>query len=371
MHHIAVVSTNQYKYSETFIHRHVSMLPAKVHYFFDGYLPHHYTTKGVTGQPQPFGTGSLLHRLQLKPPKERLQLAIQQYLLQNKIRAVLAEYGPSGVEMMPVCEAANIPLIVHFHGYDAYRQDMMQSYGGQYPALFNRAAAVVAVSKHMCQRLEDLGCPPHKIHHTACGADTELFSTRCLPEKNPPLFVSVGRFADTKAPHLTLLAFSEALKLASEAKLMMAGNGHLLHACQIMAKALQITHAVIFLGSIEHPQVAQLLLQARAFVQHSVTAPDNDTEGTPVSVMEAGALGLPVIATAHAGIPDVVVHGHTGLLVAEGNVADMAAYIAMLANNPDLAGEMGAAAANHIGQYFTLQHHITALWKIISECIKK
>ncbi|OWY19296.1 glycosyl transferase family 1 [Sphingobacteriales bacterium UPWRP_1] len=371
MHHIAVVSTNQYKYSETFIHRHVEMLPAKVHYFFDGYLPHHYTTKGVTGRAQPFGANSLLRRLQLKPPKERLQLAIQQYLLQHKIKAVLAEYGPSGVEMLPVCEAANIPLIVHFHGYDAYRQDMMQTYGGQYPALFNRADAVVAVSKHMCQRLQDLGCPPHKIHHTACGADTDLFNTRCQPENNPPLFVSVGRFADTKAPHLTILAFAQALKLAPEAKLVMAGNGHLLEACQILAKALQITHAVTFLGSISHTQVMQLMQGARAFVQHSVTTPQNDTEGTPVSVMEAGASGLPVIATTHAGIPDVVIHRHTGFLVSEGNITGMAAYMERLANEPGLAGALGAAAAKHIGQHFTLQQHIDTLWEIVSGCIKK
>lgn len=371
MHQLAVVSTNQFKYSETFIHRHVALLPAKVHYFFDGYLPHHYTTQGVTGQPVAFGTKSLLHRLQLKPPKERLQLAIQQYLLQNNIAAVLAEYGPSGVEMMPVCKVANIPLIVHFHGYDAYRQDMMQSYGIHYPEMFKHVAAVVAVSKHMCQRLQDLGCPKDKIHYTACGADTALFNTQCRPENNPPLFVSVGRFADTKAPHLTILAFAEALKLAPEAKLVMAGNGHLLEACQILVNALQITHAVTFSGSISHEQVVQLMQQARAFIQHSVTTPANDTEGTPVSVMEAGALGLPVIATTHAGIPDVVIHGHTGLLVEEGNIPDMAAYITMLANNPKLAGQIGAAAAKHIGQHFTLRQHIDALWKIISECIKK
>jgi colanic acid/amylovoran biosynthesis glycosyltransferase len=204
---------------------------------------------------------------------------------------VLAEYGPSGVEMMPVCQQAGVPLIVHFHGYDAYRQDIMQTYGKHYPQLFKQAAAVIVVSKHMRQRLIDLGCPPEKITHTACGYDTGLF-TPCNPDLNPPMFVSVGRFAETKAPHLLLLAFGKVLEQMPDARFTMIGDGHLLESCQMLAQFLQISHAVTFTGSVSPEQVAQYMQQARAFVQHSVTTLSNDTEGTPVAIIRSRRIGF-------------------------------------------------------------------------------
>jgi colanic acid/amylovoran biosynthesis glycosyltransferase len=329
MYPIAVVSVNQHKYSETFIHNHVRQLPAKVHYLFNGYLPQHYSTDGVTGKAHTFSTGNILHRISGRYGKKHLQHSLVKYLKKNGIKAVLAEYGPSGVEMMPVCQKANVPLIVHFHGYDAYRQDIMQTYGKHYPQLFKQAAAVIVVSKHMRQRLIDLGCPPEKITHTVCGYDTRLF-TPCNPDLNPPMFVSVGRFAETKAPHLLLLAFGKVLEQLPEARLTMIGDGHLLESCQMLAQFLQISHAVTFTGSVSPEQVAQYMQQARAFVQHSVTTLSNDTEGTPVAILEAGASGLPVIATRHAGIPDVVLHNETGFLVEEGDIQGMSEYMLIL-----------------------------------------
>ena len=76
---------------------------------------------------------------------------------------------------------------------------------------------------------------------------------------------------------------------------------------------------------------------ARAFLQHSVVAQDGESEGTPVSVMEAGASGMPVIATRHAGIPEVVVNEETGVLVDEHNVSAMSDAIVRLAQDPALA----------------------------------
>src|SRR5205823_4306575 len=81
--------------------------------------------------------------------------------------------------------------------------------------------------------------------------------------------------------------------------------------------------------------------QARAFVQHSVEASTGDCEGLPVGILEAGASGLPVIATRHAGIPEAVVDGETGVLVAEKDVRGMAHAMAHLLKSPELAGRLG------------------------------
>ena len=65
---------------------------------------------------------------------------------------------------------------------------------------------------------------------------------------------------------------------------------------------------VRFLGVITAEDFRELLSESLAFVQHSVTALNGDMEGTPLTVMEASSTGLPVVATLHAGIPDVIEH---------------------------------------------------------------
>ena len=76
--------------------------------------------------------------------------------------------------------------------------------------------------------------------------------------------------------------------------------------------------------------------QVRGFVQHSIVAPDGDSEGNPVAVMEAQLSGLPVVAT-RRGIPEVVRDGETGLLVSEGDVDGMAVAMRRLVLEPALA----------------------------------
>jgi glycosyltransferase involved in cell wall biosynthesis len=107
------------------------------------------------------------------------------------------------------------------------------------------------------------------------------------------------------------------------------------------------------------------MAEALAFVQHSVTAPNGDMEGTPVAVLEAGAAGLPVIATRHAGIPDVVIEGETGLLVDEHDVEGMAAMMIRLAEMPETAMEMGSAARKRVREHFSMEQHISLLNRCI------
>ncbi len=149
----------------------------------------------------------------------------------------------------------------------------------------------------------------------------------------------------------------------------MIGDGHLLESCQMLAQFLNISTAVTFTGSVSPNQVAGYMQQARAFVQHSVTTLSNDTEGTPVAILEAGASGLPVIATNHAGIPDVVSHNETGFLVEEGDIKGMADYMIYLAQHPQTAADIGKAASIWVRSNFTLEQHIATVWKVVKDAI--
>lgn len=285
------------------------------------------------------------------------------------VDAVLAEYGPMAVMVADACSMTGIPLVAHFHGYDASRRDIVEGFKDRYLRMFRDASAIVAVSKAMHRRLLELGAPEEKTYVNVYGADCDRFSPGDVAQSNPSL-LAVGRFVEKKAPYLTLLAFAKAFRQEPAARLRMIGEGPLLGPCRDLARVLGVDDAVTFLGAQPHDTVAQEMRSARAFVQHSIQSSDGDCEGTPVAVLEASASGLPVVATRHGGIPDVVVEGKTGLLVEERDVAGMAVSILRLLRDREFASRLGQSGREHILENHTMDRAISRLWSIISSCIR-
>ena len=286
----------------------------------------------------------------------------------HRVSAVLAEYGPTAVAVLPACRRLGIPLIAQFHGYDASNYGTLEKYRTAYEELFREAAAIVAVSRAMQQKLITLGAPVEKVHYNPCGVDCSRFQG-ALPATSAPVLVGVGRFTEKKAPHLTVLAFATALRECPDARLRLIGDGPLLDACRDLARALGVEEAVSFLGVRNPTEVMEEMRTARAFVQHSLQAPSGDCEGTPVTIVEAGAAGLPVLSTRHGGIPDVVVDGRTGFLVDEHDVSGMAARMVDVLTQPQLAGRLGRSGRQRIERCFSIERSIGQLDAIISDCI--
>jgi glycosyltransferase involved in cell wall biosynthesis len=138
--------------------------------------------------------------------------------------------------------------------------------------------------------------------------------------------------------------------------------------CRDLVKALRIEDAVVFLGAQQHSIVAEEMRQATIFVQHSIEPESGDCEGTPVGILEASASGLPVVSTYHGGIPDVVIDGETGFLVAERDVREMAQRIELLLSDRERARSMGAGARRRIERYFSLGSSINRLRGILESC---
>jgi glycosyltransferase involved in cell wall biosynthesis len=354
--------------SETFIRAHAELLPARVAVLSGMVVPQRGGRPVLSQGVLPRAWRKAARLIRRKPWDWEITLAFIQAIRQTGARAVLAEYGPTGVRVREACEITGVPLIVHFHGYDASMQSVLEEHQTTYPALFKQAAAVIAVSRAMEKTLVSLGAPAEKVHYNPCGVDCSLFYG-ANPASAPPVFLAVGRFVAKKAPHLTLLAFAEAHRSCPAARLRMIGDGDLLDVCRDMARGLGIADAVTFLGAQSPAVVRDEMRAARAFVQHSVEAAGGDSEGTPVGVIEAGASGLPVIATRHAGIPDVVVDGETGFLVAERDVPAMAAQMLRVANEPALAARLGQAARERITNHFSLARSIDRLWAVIDSSI--
>jgi len=367
---IAIALPNKPAYSETFIQSHINYLPAEVEIIYS-WPPMVDNRELVPLHPslREHARRALLRRIGRWTFKQAIDQELAHYFNQFGIQALLAEYGPTGVRFMNACKIAEVPLIVHFHGFDAHQTNVLTQFGARYLELFESAAAIVAPSKHLANRLVELGASRDKVHVNPNGVDTKFF-TMGYPNQARPTFVAVGRFVDKKAPHLTLLAFTKVLESIPEARLVMIGNGPLLNVCMDIAEVFNVAHAIEFMGSCTPKQVANTLLRGRAFVQHSKKSRDGDMESFGVVFIEAGAAGLPVIATKHDGIPEVVLHGKTGFLVDEGDVDGMAEYMVRLANDPELAARLGRAARERIEAEFSMEKSIAGLWEIIKGAIR-
>ena len=93
----------------------------------------------------------------------------------------------------------------------------------------------------------------------------------------------------------------------------------------------------------------------------SITARDGDAEGLPNTVVEAAASGVPVIGTRHSGIPEAVLHGETGLLVAERDVAALAAALDTVLGSSELRARMAAGGRRLAEQRFDAARQMVLL----------
>lgn len=356
-------------YSETFLQAHVDRLGAAVNYLgdypinVDEAFPSQISsdrTEHLKRQARVY-----LHRYLINPLKTT---SLRKFFKKNKIDILLAEYALTGIGVLSLCKEFNMPLIVHFHGYDAYSKEVLHRHLEAYKQMFEYASAIIAVSKHMEEQLVYLGAPSQKIIYNPYGVEVQKFAPATVLE-SPPCVLSVGRFVEKKAPYLTILAFAKVVQRLPEARLVMVGTGLLYDVCSNLVKALHLDHAVALMGAVNHEGVATLMQKSRVFVQHSLVPSSGDTEGTPVAILEAGASGLPVVSTKHAGIDEVVIHGKTGFVVDETDIDAMAEFLYRLLTNVELANEMGRKAREHISAHFRMEQSIRKLQRIIESCV--
>jgi glycosyltransferase involved in cell wall biosynthesis/SAM-dependent methyltransferase len=277
---------------------------------------------------------------------------------EHRIDRILLEYGMENVAFVDLYarRLRHIPLVVHFHGYDASRMLHDPRVAALYARLADGLADIVAVSRPMADRLIEIGFPEERVHvvpYAVDGAGLPIAS----PGGEPCHFVAVGRMVAKKAPLAVLEAFRRVHAQMPNTRLTMAGDGLLLPAAQAFVRAHQLEGAVQLLGGCEHADAIALIASGSVFVQHSVVDPaTGDREGLPNSVLEASATGLPVVATRHEGIPEAIVDGMTGWLVEEHDVDGMANRMLTLARDPGMRARMGAAGrARMLAQYSRAQ----------------
>lgn len=363
---IAILSPSNDSYSETFITAHKKLIKGNKFFFYGGMVP----TK-LEGKKWPISfLAVLVKKIIGRFKNEKLwyeKSVLKKALKKVKAEVVLAEYAPLASECLSVCRDLDIPLIVHFHGYDASVNSVIEKYEN-YKELFEYASKVIVVSKKMCEMITEMGCSRSKIELNTYGPNDEFTKVNCLFSDKQ--FISLGRFVDKKAPYYTVLAFSKVLNVHPEGKLIMGGDGYLLNATKNLVKYLGIEENVDFPGILSPTVYQNELSKSWGFVQHSIRANDGDMEGTPVSIIEASAAGVPVISTYHAGIPDVIKDGVTGFLCDEHDVETMSQNMIRIFDDRNNAIVMGEEGKKFIHNNFSMSKHIGKINEVINDVIK-
>ena len=224
-----------------------------------------------------------------------------------------------------------------------------------------RAAArwcryIVAVSEH--ERDAGLAAGvgrPEQYRVIPNGVDVQRFAEPREPV--PGLVLSLGRLAPQKRPDIALRAFALARARVASAELQLASDGPLRGELVRLVRELGLEGRVRFLGYRD--DVPALLARAACLVVAS------DYEAGPLTVLEAMAAGVPVVATRAGGTPEAL--GDTGILVEPGDVEALAAGIERLLSDPAEAARLGEAARRRVRERFTREAAVAATVALYEE----
>lgn len=282
-----------------------------------------------------------------------------------------AHFGWSGLRVLLIRQMLRIPLIVTFGGRDLGLQSALPEFQGAYRTLFETADAVVCVSQDLASRAAAAGIPEERIHTIYRGADLSQFQfvERRRPSAQPVALLIVGRLTDKKGHTDALEALRRVIDTGATAVLTIVGEGDEEGKIRKRIRELNLGAVVRLLGSTDHEGVKKHMGDADLLLHPARTTSKGDVEGVPNVVVEAHATGLPVVATLHGGIPEVVVPGLTGELVPERDPEALAAALLRLIEEPARRLSYGVAANRRAHERFDAGRQVEAHAALYHEVI--
>ena len=218
-------------------------------------------------------------------------------------------------------------VAVIFHGYEISRRKELIDNLDAYRACFDSCDMFLPVSRLWKQKLLEMGCPVKKLCVSRMGVDLDDFIFQpSRPKGEVFKLIQVGRLTNKKGIIDTINAVDR-LPHTFRICLDIVGSGELEEQAKNLVEKLGLTDKIKFHGSLPNATVKKLLSESNAYILPSKVADDGDMEGVPVALMEAMAIGIPVVSTYHSGIPELIDDGLTGFLVKEGDVTALSKAI--------------------------------------------
>lgn len=279
------------------------------------------------------------------------------------------EFGALAVGQTYLKEALQCALGVSFRGYDLNYAGLENP--AHYADLWTAVDAVHVLGLALWQTAVERGCPPDKPHALIPPAiDMALFAGQEHTGKagngsdaRPLRILSVGRLEWVKGYEYALGAARELAHRDVAFEYRIIGEGAYLEPLAFARYEMGLESDVHFLGRQAQPAVIEQMKWADVFLQASVS------EGFCNAVVEAQAMGLPVVATDAGGLPENVADDRTGFVVPRRDAAALADKLALLAGDAALRCRMGAAGRARVENCFSLPQQIAAFDRFYREMV--
>ena len=221
-----------------------------------------------------------------------------------------------------------------------------------------------------------IGCPADRIEVHGSGIDLSrfTFTTRAAPAAGPIRIASTGRLVEKKGLSYLIEGFASLVKEGRPVHLDLIGDGPLRAELEAQIATLGCGDAVTLHGWRNQTEIIDILGECHLFVAVSVTAANGDQDAPVNTLKEAMAMGLPVVATRHGGIPELVENGVSGYLVPERDGPAIAVALSRLIDQGDAWPTMGAAGRQAVERQFDmarLNDRLVAIYETLSQARKE
>jgi colanic acid/amylovoran biosynthesis glycosyltransferase len=267
--------------------------------------------------------------------------------------------GNAALHALPVLRQLPVPALVSFHGSDVSGEFAAPGAKAVRAEIFHRAGLVACRSADLAEAVAALGCPQEKLRvMRAVLPEAILDRLRSAPAGGARRFLAAGRLVAKKGHATAIAAYAKLLRKMPDARLTIAGDGPL--AAPLAAQARKLGVDVDFVGFLSEEDLRTAFLEHDVFLQPSEVAA-GDREGIPNALLEAMSAGLPCIATRHGGIQEVIEHGTSGLLIPEGQPAELAKSMQALAESAELWNQLSQGAHARFLAEFAAEHQISRI----------
>jgi colanic acid/amylovoran biosynthesis glycosyltransferase len=264
-----------------------------------------------------------------------------------------------------------LPLVTTFYGLDVNKHPQKRYWRNRYKSLFEISERITVEGPFMAEALKRLGCPENKIRIIHLGVDIKHLRNMHLNVASDQfniLFIGLER--EKKGAIYAAEAFVRAARSCTNVHLHIIGDGKYRNTVNEIISTAGFKDKVSFYGYVPVYKYHELLVKMNCLLAPSITAHDGDTEGgAPVSVIEAQAIGIPVIGTTHCDIPEIVINGKTGLLSPERDITSLSQNLISLIADQKLQQAFSIAAMEHISRQHDINKQIRKLTEVYNEII--
>ncbi|MGA9754007.1 MAG: glycosyltransferase family 4 protein, partial [Desulfobaccales bacterium] len=254
--------------------------------------------------------------------------------------------APASVALMAAA-LAGISFSFTAHAYDIFIDKLLL------PAKLAAAAFVACESRYNRRYLEEHYPKAHLEHLEVVrsGLDTARFCPHPHPQGIPPCIIAVGRLVETKGFHVLVEACARLRDQGLACRCLIIGDGPEAGRLRHLVNALGVSDRVILKGKLQPAALMPYFRRADVLAMPSCVR-NQDADGLPNVLTEAMAMEIPVVATRVSGIPELVVDGETGLLIAPDDAPALAEALARVLRDQNMARRLARAGRDRVVAQF-------------------